>query len=69
MLKGNSSAKHICLFDVGESWIGLDRLHEITTSGSFGLKVIMGDYDGKTYNAIYHEFQVVQITLKSSIIN
>ena len=56
---------HICLFDVGESWIGLDRLHEITASGSFGLKVIMGDYDGKTYKAIYHDFQVVQITLKS----
>ena len=38
--------------------MGLDKLHAITTSKNFGLKVIMGDYDGTDYHAIYDTFQV-----------
>ena len=46
----------VCL--LGESWLGLDKLHAMTTSNIFGLKVIMGDYDGTSYYAIYKTLQV-----------
>ena len=41
--------------------MGLDRLHEITASEDFGLKVVMGDFDGLTYNGFWDTFKVILI--------
>ena len=46
---------------LGESWIGLDKLHQLTSSRSYSLKIIMTDYDGKRYTALFEQFQVNSI--------
>jgi len=42
----------------GELWLGLDELHKLTTGGSYGLRVMMKDWDDKEYTAVYSNFQV-----------
>ena len=42
----------------GELWIGLDQLHEVTSSGKWRLDVVMGDWKDKNYTARYNEFSV-----------
>ena len=42
----------------GELWIGLDKLHQLTSARSYSLKITMTDYDGKIYTALYEQFQV-----------
>ena len=42
----------------GEVWIGLDKLHQLTSAGSYSLKITMTDYDGKKYMAVYEQFEV-----------
>merc|ERR1712055_764911 len=42
----------------GESWIGLDTLHNLTSERSCGLKIIMTDFDNSTYVALYKRFKV-----------
>ena len=49
---------YCCMSYKGESWLGLDKLHAITTSNNFGLKVIIGDYDGTSLHGIWDFFQV-----------
>jgi len=44
----------------GELWIGLDKLHQLTSARSYSLKITMTDYDGKIYTALYEQFQVGQ---------
>ena len=58
--------------DAVESWIGLDKLHTITTTAAYGLKVktlhhlvqqpfpqaVMTDWDGTDYTAVYDHFSV-----------
>jgi len=42
----------------GEVWIGLDKLHQLTSEHSYSLKITMTDYDGKKYRAVYEQFEV-----------
>jgi len=42
----------------GESWIGLDKLHQLTSERSYSLKITMTDYDKKTFVAVYNNFKV-----------
>merc|ERR1712156_1121101 len=42
----------------GESWIGLDKLHQLTSERSYSLKITMTDYDNKTFVAVYNNFKV-----------
>ena len=42
----------------GESWIGLDKLHQLTSERSYSLKITMTDYDNKTFVAVYNYFKV-----------
>jgi len=44
----------------GELWIGLDKLHQLTSARSYSLKITMTDYDGKKYTALFEQFQVGQ---------
>ena len=43
---------------LGESWIGLDKLHQLTSERSYSLKITMTDYDKKTFVAVYNNFKV-----------
>ena len=43
---------------LGESWIGLDNLHTLTTQDYYALKITMTDYDGNKYMAVYDHFKV-----------
>jgi len=43
----------------GESWLGLEKLHQLTYEGNYNsLKITMTDFDNKTYVAVYDQFQV-----------
>merc|ERR1712012_694028 len=42
----------------GEGWIGLGKLHHLTSERSYSLKITMPDYDGKKYRAVYEQFEV-----------
>ena len=43
----------------GEAWIGLDKLHQLTSERSFSLHINMTDYDGRSYVAVYDRFEVI----------
>ena len=43
-------------------WLGLEKLHQLTSEGNFSLNIIMKDFDDKTYMAVYHQFQVKMIS-------
>ena len=47
----------ICLYLLGESWLGLQRLHTLTSQHSYQLKITMTDFDGKKYFAVYDQFK------------
>ena len=47
----------------GELWIGLDKLHQLTSARSYTLKITMTDYDGKKYTALFEQFQVNSFSL------
>merc|ERR1712083_577328 len=42
----------------GESWLGLENLHRLTSERSYSLRVTMTDYDGAWYTAVYDRFKV-----------
>jgi len=42
----------------GELWLGLDKLHQLTSQGSYGLHITLKDWDDKTYVAVYDQFEV-----------
>merc|ERR1719391_1819848 len=42
----------------GESWLGLENLHRLTSQRDYKLKIIMTDFDGKKYDAVYDQFKV-----------
>jgi len=42
----------------GEFWLGLDKIHRLTNSGSYKLRVDLEDFDGKSYYAEYDSFKV-----------
>ena len=53
--------RKLCVF-LGESWIGLERLHRLTSEHSYGLEIIMTDFHGKEYLAFYKCFKVIRGT-------
>jgi len=42
----------------GEIWIGLKKLHQLTNTGTYGLQVILTDFDDVTYQAVYGHFAI-----------
>ena len=46
----------------GELWLGLARLHSLTSSGTWRLDVTLGDFNGRTYKARYNHFTVGNAT-------
>jgi len=42
----------------GEFWFGLDKIHSLTTSGRYKLRVDLDDFHGSTYYAEYDPFEV-----------
>ena len=42
----------------GESWIGLEKLHQLTSARTYGLRITLKDFDDQTYVAIFDQFQV-----------
>jgi len=42
----------------GELWLGLEKLHEVTSQGSYSLHITLKDWDYKTYVAVYDQFEV-----------
>ena len=42
----------------GELWLGLDEISALTSTGTWRLDVVMGDWDGQTYTANYNKFSV-----------
>ena len=46
---------------IGESWLGLENLHRLTSQLDYKLKITMTDFDGKEYVAVYDQFKVTQM--------
>ena len=44
---------------LGEAWIGLERLHQITMNNSYQLHVTLVDWDNSIRVAVYDQFEVV----------
>ena len=42
----------------GEFWLGLDKIHRLTSSGNYKLSVDLEDFDGNTHYAQYVSFKV-----------
>jgi len=42
----------------GESWLGLDNLHSLTSQQDYRLKIILTDFNGGKYVAVYDQFKV-----------
>ena len=42
----------------GEFWLGLDKIHRLTSSGSYKLRVDLEDFAGQSYYAEYDLFKV-----------
>ena len=42
----------------GEYWLGLRKVHELTSRGTWVLRVDLEDFDGETVYALYDSFQV-----------
>ena len=40
--------------------MGLDRLHQLTNSRDYKLKITMTDFDSQQYVAVYEEFKARQ---------
>ena len=49
---------------IGEIWLGLERVHQITSKGNYSLHINLTDFDQKTYVAVYDQFQVFMILMK-----
>ena len=47
----------------GELWLGLEKLHQLTSEGNYSLQITLKDFDDKTYVAVYNQFQVIKISL------
>merc|ERR1712107_73012 len=42
----------------GETWMGLEALHQLTSQGSWSLHIKMVDYDQNAFVAVYDQFKV-----------
>ena len=48
----------------GESWLGLKKIHELTTEGDYSLYITLKDFDNKTFQAVYAHFEVIWERIK-----
>ena len=44
-------------------WLGLRKLHQLTSAGHYSLNITLTDFDGKSYNAYYDHFKVIAISM------
>ena len=51
------------MFVPGEIWLGLEKLHQLTSEGSYSLNITMKDFDDKTFVAVYDQFQVIRMLI------
>ena len=42
----------------GESWLGLETIHQITSVRNYSLHITLKDFDNQTYVAVYDQFEV-----------
>ena len=56
-MKVSNKRMNLLLF-IGESWIGLDTLHQLTSQNLYKMKITMTDFDQKKYVAVYDQFKV-----------
>ena len=52
----------------GELWLGLEKVHQLTSKGSYSLNITMTDFDNQTYVAVYEQFQVTMMMMMMMII-
>ncbi|KFB50572.1 AGAP012000-PA-like protein [Anopheles sinensis] len=52
----------------GEHWLGLEKLHYMTESGSHELLVLLEDFEGNTTYALYDNFKIASETEKYKLI-
>ena len=45
----------------GESWLGLEALHQLTYERDYSLRITLIDFDKKTYVAVYEKFKVMMM--------
>ena len=50
-------------FVSGELWLGLEKLHQLTSEKNYSLRITMTDFDNKTYVAVYDQFKVNNLML------
>ena len=44
----------------GEIWLGLQKLHQLTSENDYSLYVSLTDFDGRIYKAVYDHFRVIK---------
>ena len=52
----------------GESWLGLENLHQLTSESNYSLRITLTDFDDKTYVAFYDQFQVVMMLMMMVVV-
>ena len=52
----------------GELWLGLEKIHQLTSKGIYSLRITMKDFDQKTYVAVYDQFEVIMAWAMMSVI-
>ena len=52
----------------GEIWLGLDRLHQLTNSNDYKLKITMTDFNSQQYVAVYEDFKARHFFLFSGLL-
>ena len=46
-----------------EGWLGLEKLHQLTSEGSYSLNITLKDFENETYVAVYDQFKVVLLIM------
>ena len=44
-------------------WLGLEKLHQLTSEGSYSLNITLKDFENETYVAVYDQFKVVLLIM------
>ena len=50
----------------GEVWLGLEKLHQLTSARDYQLIVRLRDWDGRLYIAVYDQFEVFDIPIRKT---
>ena len=53
----------------GETWLGLENLHQLTSKSNYSLRITLKDFDEKIYVAVYDQFQVVMMLMLQRVPN